>query len=231
MKFENQLKLKIQQLEAELQVAHQKLQAEIDARCLTEKKLLREQQLLLQIINTIPSLIFVNSHDGELIFQNQFATQIYQSTNTDFNCTNQSKEQIIQFDVESTSISEETFILSTGESRNYQVAKTLILLDDDDKKYYLSICSDITANNLPERIDLLDDNGNKARQMICTFITTTSHEFRTPLTTILGSTELLKSYGNNWSEEKINKYLNRIENSVKHMMQMLDNLLFLENEM
>ncbi len=67
--------------------------------------------------------------------------------------------------------------------------------------------------------------------MICTFITTTSHEFRTPLTTILGSTELLKSYRSNWSEEKINKYLNRIEDSVKHMMQMLDNLLFLENEM
>ncbi len=224
---EKQLQLQIQQLEAELQIANQKLQAEIDYRCLTEKKLLREQQLL-QIIDTIPSLIFVNSHDGCLILQNQAAAKICKS-NTDFNCTNQSKEQIIQFDVESTLISEETFTLSTGESRNFQVAKTPIVFDDDDKKYYLTICNDITAKNLPE-IDFLDD-GNKARQMIFTFITTTSHEFRTPLTTILGSTELLKSYRNNWSEEKINKYLNRIEDSVKHMMQMLDNLLFLENEM
>ena len=230
MANEKQLELQIQELKAELQVAHQKLQEEIDNRRLIEKELLRKEQFLQQIINTIPSLIFVNSIDGELILQNQAAARIHESTNTDFNSTNQSKfEQIIQSNVESTLITEETFILPTGECRNFQVSKTVILLDD--KKHYLTICNEITANKLPEKIDFINDEANKARQMICTFITTTSHEFRTPLTTILGSTELLLFYSNSWSEDKIKKYLNRIEDSVKHMMLMLDNLLFLENEM
>ena len=230
MANEKQLELQIQELKAELQVAHQKLQEEIDNRRLIEKELLRKEQFLQQIINTIPSLIFVNSIDGELILQNQAAARINESTNTDFNSTNQSKfEQIIQSNVESTLITEETFILPTGECRNFQVSKTVILLDD--KKHYLTICNEITANKLPEKIDFINDEANKARQMICTFITTTSHEFRTPLTTILGSTELLLFYSNSWSEDKIKKYLNRIEDSVKHMMLMLDNLLFLENEM
>jgi signal transduction histidine kinase len=230
MSNEKQLELQIQELKAELQVAHQKLQEEIDNCRLIEKELLKKEQVLQQIINTIPSLIFVNSIDGELILHNQAAARIHESTNADFNSTNQSKfEQIIQSNVELTLITEETFILPTGESRNFQVSKTVILLDD--KKHYLTICNEITANKFPEKIDFISDEANKARQMIYTFITTTSHEFRTPLTTILGSTELLLFYSNSWSEDKIKKYLNRIEDSVKHMMLMLDNLLFLENEM
>jgi signal transduction histidine kinase len=232
MASEKNLELQIQQLKAEVQIAHQKLQEEIDKRCLAEKKMLREQYFIQQIIDTIPGLIFVNSLDGELLLQNQAASRIYESTNKDFNSTNQTKfERIIQSNDEFTLIAEETFILPTGECRNFQVARTVILLNDDDKKYYLTICNDITANKLPERIDFINNEGNnKARQIISTFITTTSHEFRTPLTTILGSTELLMFYSNSWSEDKINKYLNRIEDSVKHMMVMLDNLLFLENE-
>ena len=57
------------------------------------------------------------------------------------------------------------------------------------------------------------------------FITTASHEFRTPLTTILGSAESLIYYQNRWSEDKKNIYLQRIADSVKHMTQLLDDVL------
>jgi signal transduction histidine kinase len=51
------------------------------------------------------------------------------------------------------------------------------------------------------------------------FISMTSHQFRTPLTTILGSTELLKSYSKLWSHAKKQIYFERIENPVKHMIE------------
>lgn len=59
------------------------------------------------------------------------------------------------------------------------------------------------------------------------FITMTSHEFRTPLASILTSSELLEHYGQNWSHEKMVGHLKRIQNSVKHIISMMDDVLFL----
>lgn len=61
------------------------------------------------------------------------------------------------------------------------------------------------------------------------FITLTSHEFRTPLTTILGSAELLKHYGQTWTEDKRQRYLDRIHDTVDHMTRLLDDVLTVGN--
>ncbi|NET55910.1 MAG: GAF domain-containing protein [Symploca sp. SIO2E6] len=59
------------------------------------------------------------------------------------------------------------------------------------------------------------------------FVCMTSHEFRTPLTTILSSSELLQHYKDKWSEEKKIVYFGRIQSSVKHMTQLLDDVLLI----
>lgn len=59
------------------------------------------------------------------------------------------------------------------------------------------------------------------------FISMTSHEFRTPLTAILGTTELIKHYGQGWETEKQHSYLDRIQRNVKHMTGLLDDVLVL----
>jgi signal transduction histidine kinase len=54
-----------------------------------------------------------------------------------------------------------------------------------------------------------------------------SHEFRTPLTTILASTEALEHYSYKWSEEKKETYFRRITNTIQHLTDLLnDALLF-----
>jgi PAS domain S-box-containing protein len=57
------------------------------------------------------------------------------------------------------------------------------------------------------------------------FISTTSHEFRTPLTSILSSSELLKRYGTKWEQKKIDEHLDRIKYSVDHLTKLLDDVL------
>jgi signal transduction histidine kinase len=64
-------------------------------------------------------------------------------------------------------------------------------------------------------------------QLRSRFITMTSHEFRTPLTTILGSAQLLKNRSSKWSEEKKLTYFNQIEATILHMTQMLDDILLI----
>ncbi|MBU0475622.1 MAG: PAS domain S-box protein [Bacteroidetes bacterium] len=56
-------------------------------------------------------------------------------------------------------------------------------------------------------------------------ISTASHEFRTPLTTILSSAQLLSRYGKNWDDEKFNSHVDRIEERVYYMVDLIDDLL------
>lgn len=57
------------------------------------------------------------------------------------------------------------------------------------------------------------------------FICTTSHEFRTPLATILSSADLLEQYGYHWVESKKIEHLHRIQNATEHMTKLLDDVL------
>ncbi|HEY9636489.1 MAG TPA: PAS domain S-box protein [Coleofasciculaceae cyanobacterium] len=59
------------------------------------------------------------------------------------------------------------------------------------------------------------------------FISMTSHEFRTPLTTILSSAELLEDYSHKWTNEKKITHLHRIQTAVKHMTKLLNDVLVL----
>jgi PAS domain S-box-containing protein len=59
------------------------------------------------------------------------------------------------------------------------------------------------------------------------FISMVSHEFRTPLSSIVLSAELLETYGQRCTEEKRQVYFRRIQNSTQRITQLLENVLFL----
>lgn len=57
------------------------------------------------------------------------------------------------------------------------------------------------------------------------FVSMVSHEFRTPLTAVLSSAELLEHYGARFSEEKRLTHLRRIQATVQRMTGLLDDVL------
>ncbi len=59
------------------------------------------------------------------------------------------------------------------------------------------------------------------------FITMASHEFRTPLTTILASAETLERYSHKFTPEKQQVVLKRIQTSVHHVIGLLNDVLTL----
>ncbi|MEH2240983.1 PAS domain-containing sensor histidine kinase [Nostoc sp.] len=61
-------------------------------------------------------------------------------------------------------------------------------------------------------------------------LTITSHEFRTPLATIHSSAELLEYYRHLWTKERQQTHLRRIQTSVMHMTQLLNDVLVLSQD-
>lgn len=57
-------------------------------------------------------------------------------------------------------------------------------------------------------------------------IKTVSHEYRTPLTMILGGAELLERYHDRFDDEKKLKYLRQIQHAAAHMTDLVNDLLF-----
>lgn len=57
------------------------------------------------------------------------------------------------------------------------------------------------------------------------FISTTSHEFRTPLTTIMSSVEILDYFEN--TEDEAKELFQQIYDSIQHMTRLLDDVLFI----
>ena len=58
-------------------------------------------------------------------------------------------------------------------------------------------------------------------------ISVVSHEYRTPLATILSSAELLENYSHKWTEDKKQRHFQRIQSSVHHLTQLVSDVLVL----
>jgi PAS domain S-box-containing protein len=59
------------------------------------------------------------------------------------------------------------------------------------------------------------------------FVSMASHEFRTPLSTVLSSASLLSKYTGADDQEKRNRHIEKIKNSVKHLNDILEDFLSL----
>ncbi len=60
------------------------------------------------------------------------------------------------------------------------------------------------------------------------FISTVSHEFRTPLAGIYSSTQLLQSFHEKWSAEEKGKLYGKIYDSIMHLKKMLDEVMIID---
>lgn len=85
---------------------------------------------------------------------------------------------------------------------------------------------DITERKLLEQeLRVALEKEKQLGELKSRFVSMTSHEFRTPLTTILSSCELLEHYRHKWTQEKQLTHLHRIQTAVKRMTEMLNDVL------
>ncbi len=108
------------------------------------------------------------------------------------------------------------------------VQVSAVLVDWHGKPATLSFISDITRRKQAEEdIRQSLEKQRELNLLKSRFVAMTSHEFRTPLATILSSAELLKFYGAKMSAQERDDLLDSVDASVKRMTKMLDDILLI----
>lgn len=69
------------------------------------------------------------------------------------------------------------------------------------------------------------DKERQLNEIKSRFVSMASHEFRTPLSTVLSSASLLSKYTREEEQEQRNRHIGKIKNSVKHLNDILEDFL------
>lgn len=125
--------------------------------------------------------------------------------------------------------SEWTAIRKNGSRFPIFLSITALYDQNENIAGYLHIASDITERKRAETELINALKKEKELSEIKTgVVTMVSHEFRTPLATILSSVEMLERYGTNWTEDKAvkaTKHYNRVRDSIVRLTTLLDDVL------
>lgn len=108
--------------------------------------------------------------------------------------------------------------------RTEQLERTLENLnyENDQRKI-----AQIELQNTQKSLEKSLENEKELHQIKSRFISMVSHEYRTPLTVILSSANLLKNYMEKMSSEQIEKQYKNISASVSSMTNLLDDVLMI----
>ncbi len=93
-----------------------------------------------------------------------------------------------------------------------------------DQFYVIAFIIDITIR---KEIERSLDKEKELNEIKSRFLSMASHEFRTPLSTILSSASLISKYPLEVEQDKREKHLDRIKESVRHLNQLLEDFLSL----
>jgi PAS domain S-box-containing protein len=240
----DQLEIRIQERTAELTLINTSLKAEIRDRIAAEEALRQSQHFIEQIADTAPTMIYVwelaplrntylnrygleflgYSHSEIRAKGEQFFQEILHPDEAEMFAQTVQRLAALQ-DGE---ILENEFRLKNaqGEWRwlhTWDLVFTRTTIGTPAQ--LLGTAIDITVQKQAEELRHAWEAEKKLRRLQLRFFSMVSHEFRTPLSTILGSAQILKSAPQTWTEEKKLRNLSRIEMAAKNMTQLLDDLL------
>lgn len=112
-----------------------------------------------------------------------------------------------------------------------ETLRTLVYTDDGDRFIIQSTTRDISAfKEAEQNLKTALDKQRELNELKSNFISMASHEFRTPLTTIRSSMQLLEEYGKSAPEEqklKMEKHYARIKEQIERVTRLMNDVLTL----
>lgn len=233
------------QAEDKLKALHKKLETEYEKRTLqlneASSRLRQEEKALTAsiatnraLLNAIPDPMFRISHVGNIV--NCKAPKQHTLPFDLRNCINLNLSAVLP-DIAATDL--QACIHQALETEKMQVlefqipeSKTTLYFEAriavSAPQEVMVIIRDITERKRSEA-EILGalDRERELNEMKTRFVSMTSHEFRTPLTTIMSSAELLERYGDRWDADKQTQYLHKVQTAAKHMTELLNDVLLI----
>jgi len=235
--YKNQLELLVQERTQNLEKVNLELEAKIKQEKTTEMKLKNQLSFLKTLLDSLPNPVFIKNRKQVLLDCNSAFERFFDMR----------KNQIIglpllQFPNSQNSDEFNNFeknLLKSASSDsiefqvniNNQIKEILIneltfFRSDGTIGGLVGIITDITKQkNLEREIRNAFQQEKELSEMKSRFISTASHEFRTPLTSILASADLLEMFGRNWPDEKYFEHTTKIQSAVQVMTELLDDVL------
>ncbi|MBM2815817.1 MAG: multi-sensor signal transduction histidine kinase [Ignavibacteria bacterium] len=234
----DELEKKVEERTSLLIKANEQLQREINERILTEKQLKKTELHFKKIFEFSPIGISISRMTDRIIID---------INNSFLKLLGYEKEEIIGKDVEELNIwvdmelrerlIERAFELPSVKSnevrfrkKNGEIIYTLmnveLIVFEEDSPWIIFMVNDNT-DRAKAHLELANalNTQTQLNALKTKFISMISHEFRTPLTTIMLSTDLLKRYSDKWEESEKNKHFQRIQDTILKMTQSMEQIL------
>jgi len=237
-------KLKHKQIRA-LQALSRQVTAQLELRrnvadlTRTNEALCKSEERFKTFMNNSPVMAFMKDEEGRLVYINEPFERVFNVKQaellgkTDFEWLPAvTAKQVHENDLAVFSMGKTLEVLEAVPTPDgclhYWLVFKFLVKDVLERRLLGGVAVDITERKqAEEELCKALEREKELNELKSRFVSMTSHEFRTPLTTILGSTELLKHYSYTWSDEKKLFYLNRIQATVHHLNRMIDDVLLL----
>ncbi|MGE5353638.1 MAG: PAS domain S-box protein [Acidobacteriota bacterium] len=221
-----------------LKQVNQLLSIQIEKHKAAEEKVQDHLQFLQTLIKTIPNPLLIKDKHGRVTdcnkaYEEFFGVrldQIKNKTAEDF-VPPEVLDKILE--IENSLLSEPGHIsaelvrtMENGEPFAILVNEATYLEGDGSIGGTVGIMIDISEQKkLQEKIQTALEKEQELNELKSSFISMASHEFRTPLTSILASADLLEMFGRQWKEEKYMEHIAKIQKGVEYMKELLDDVL------
>ncbi len=193
-------------------------------------------ELLTSITQNIPEGIYRSTADKKLVYANNAFVKMFKydsveellQTNNSLHVNPQQHEEIIStIKLQQHCLNYETQFLCKDGTMFWGLVNANGVFDEHHTlKFYDAVITNITERKkTEEQIQTALKKEKNLGELRSRFISMASHEFRTPLAGILSSAEILDRYDDKLTENNRKKNVQRIQESVKHMTRLLEDIL------
>jgi len=238
--YRNHLENLVEERTKRLDNLNKQLKEEIKKQIDSEEKIQDQVKFLQTLIDTIPSPIFIRNTEKIYISCNKAYEDFFDISKNELlgkiafdipsilpgNLVNDKDIELLNNPGEQKY--ESSFIDKKGKEHNLVISKATYNKTDGSIGGIVGIITDISEiKKLEKEIRLSLEHEKELSILKSRFISVASHEFRTPLTTILSSADLLEMYGLKWPATKYQEYIVKIQNAVEYMTRLINDVLIL----